>query len=68
MALLVGRGCVGRSANFGADHNPSPRTERGKRRHAKRSGEQKKHAEAMWSKNRVVEVGRKWARRKNTTT
>lgn len=30
------------------DHNPSPSTERGKRRHAKRSEGQKQHALAAW--------------------
>lgn len=32
----------------GVHHNPPPRTAKGKRRHEKRTPEQKKHAEATW--------------------
>jgi hypothetical protein len=32
----------------GCEHNPSPSTARGKRRHEKRTADQKKHAEKMW--------------------
>lgn len=33
-------------------HNPKPSTERGKRRHANRNDEQKKHAEKAWTQDR----------------
>ena len=35
----------------GVPHNPKPRTERGKRRHAARSEDEKNRAEKIWNTN-----------------
>lgn len=48
---VVGTGC--KTMNDGLpEHNPKPSTERGKRRHAKRSEDAKNAAEAAWGKGR----------------
>ena len=36
-------------AESGVVHNPAPRTERGKRKHAKRPEDKQKRAEKLWS-------------------
>lgn len=37
-------------------HNPMPRTDRGKRRHENRNDTQKKQAEAAWRKERAKPI------------
>ena len=39
-------------------HNPMPRTDRGKRRHANRNDTEKKQAEAAWRRERSVRPSR----------
>ncbi len=49
-----GNGCI----NYGSglpEHNPSPSTERGKRRHSKRNDQQRKHTEAAWGRSRSIQ-------------
>ena len=48
---LGGLGCTIFSTGL-PTHNPKPTTERGRRRHAKRNDEQKKHAEKQWNTDR----------------
>ncbi len=48
---LSGKGCT--VLQFGLPENfPAPSTERGKRRHAKRTADQRKHAESVWGRAR----------------
>lgn len=48
---LGGLGCT--TFNSGLPpHNPKPSTERGKRRHAKRSDDEKKRSEKAWNRDR----------------
>ncbi len=56
-----GRGCEGfpirETDNI--EHNPQPRTERGKRRHNGRNDAQKKLAEQSWARPRSIKVSKK---------
>lgn len=57
MHKLYGEGCLNRISGLPV-HNPSPTTERGKRRHNSRSGERQKQAEASWNRGRTTKFSR----------
>lgn len=60
--MRTGTGCTIQISTFGPPHNPSPSTERGKRRHGNREPSQRTHAERMWGKDRQLDAAKKWRR------
>ena len=57
MYKMSGDGCLSRISGLPI-HNPKPSTERGKRRHNNRSGDNQKQAEASWNRNRTTKFSR----------
>jgi len=53
----AGQGCLTRNDGL-PDHNPTPTTKRGKRRHDARSDDQKKRAEKAWNAGRTKQESR----------
>lgn len=58
MAIRTGVGATNFVVGL-PEHNPKPRTERGKRRHANRNPERKKIAESAWEKGRSTRLSKK---------
>ena len=53
----AGVGCTSRRDGL-PDHNPTPSTERGKRRHNKRNESDKNRAERAWNTGRTIRESR----------